>query len=887
MFKIEKYDPEIEAKTLKLSDRLFHEALKEELESKIRFHVANDKGEDFDIVYWDNNDDLEPLDAYPKYVKPPYMTKYLRYDETDKDSLYLDFFNGLKTCIFEELNEYTIVLTKVMLAFTHLEIYCRDDRLFWFMDENPRLHIVETLPENRFDETTFYIQEQMKCGLEDNNFNRLSNTYAFHNIFFLQWILNGRTFSNFRFFTLPINNLGGIGAVLSSYKSNQQAAETFGLKFVSPNADHFGKFPRDMVEKYFAVDIWDPEANEQNTLMVPDLVMFYKTKFYTGLQASLDVDSVASGFRAEMDEYYDAVLGGVKTLGILIRGSDYISTGLSGSRKMATVEQMVPKIRKWMEDYGYEKLFLATEDEDILADMRKEFGKKLVALSQKRLSVKNLRSGQIISDYEKENSGEDYRANLEDTTINYFYALYILSRCNAFLCSGQCNGWDNVLSLNDGKFERSYKFTVGVTGDPMTEEWKEIKQITAGMFCRAAYPTNKAFFMTYRFDLAETVDPAALKQAWEKTLTVYPYMSYAVVARSGRLLLTENPLPFVFEETGEIIEPYERAGNFHMVTFCYLGRTLYIYIDHVPVDGTGINHVFETFFYHYYCLTDGKEYPVPEGVFNEKDGPISGLDVDAYRMADAVDFATLAAGMTNEKTFSPPELTSGEMLGNRPDCRGYCLSVPSSEMMTYARSVGGSPVSVLSVALSKAVQQVHPENELPIKILYPVNIRKVMGNSTSLVHQAVFAQYKFEPSDVTNKSNKELNADFRTYLRQFTSEPSIRMNAGIFRSMCEGYTKAFAYGALDKICIEQRKSTGAALEISYLGTLNTGDYGSRIRMTAFHVMPENGVMLQVTEVGNTFYIDWYQGMHEATYIKALRDVLADMGMKGLNIERVE
>ena len=222
MFKIEKYDPETEAKTLKLSDQLFHEALKEELESKTRFHVANDKGEDFDIVYWDNNDDIEDFDAYPKYVKPPYMTKYLRYDETDKDSLYLDFFKGFNTCIFEELNEYTIVLTKVMLAFTDLEIYCRDARILWFVDEDPRLHIVETLPENRFAETTFYIQEQMKCGLEDNNFNRLSNTYAFHNIFFLQWILDGRNFSNFRFFTLPINNSGGIGAVLSGYKSNQQ-----------------------------------------------------------------------------------------------------------------------------------------------------------------------------------------------------------------------------------------------------------------------------------------------------------------------------------------------------------------------------------------------------------------------------------------------------------------------------------------------------------------------------------------------------------------------------------------------------------------------------------------------------------------------------------------
>ena len=887
MFKIEPFNIEAEARTLRLDDRLFHEALKEEPESKRRFHVANDKGEDFDIVYWDNNDDIEPIEAYPKYVKPPFMTKYLHYDETDRDSLYLDFFKGLDTCIFEELNEYSIVLTKVMLSFTDMDIYCRDERIHWFVEDTPRLHVVEELPENRFAESTFYIQEEMRSGLEDYSFNRLSSTYAFHNIFFLQWMLDGKAFANYRFFTMAINDTGGIGAVLSSYKTNKQAAETFGLKFVSPNVDHFGKFPRSMVEKYFAVDIWDEEANEENTLVVPDLVMFYKTKFYCGLRASLDVDSIATGFREEMDEYYDAVLGREKTLGLLIRGSDYISTGLSGIRKMATVEQMTPKIHQWMEDYGYEKLFLATEDADILAAMRKEFGRKLVALSQERLSVANLRSGQVISEYEKETGGEDYTAKLEDTTINYFYALYILSRCDAFLCSGQCNGWDNVLSLNGGKFERSYRFTVGVTGDPMTEDWKEVGPITAGMFARAAYPSEKAFFMTYRFDLAEAVNPDAIKQAWDKTLVAYPYMSYAVVSRDKRLLLTENPLPFVIKETGEIVEPFERSGNFHMVTFCYLGRTLYIYIDHVPVDGTGINHVFETFFYHYYCIVDGVEYTVPEGVFTEKDGPVPGLDVDGYLLADAVDPATLARSMMGEPSFIPPEFPIEGVFGNRPDCRGYCLSVPSMEMMAHARSVGGSPVSVLSVALARAVCKVHSENEKPIKIMYPVNIRKVMGNTTSLVHQAVFAQYRFEPSEVSAKSDRELNADFRAYLKEFTSEPSIRMNAGVFRGMCEGYTKAYAYGALDNVCMEQRKNADASFEISYVGTLRAGDYGNRIRMTAFHVMPEKGVMLQVTEVGDTFYIDWYQGFADATYIRALRDEMAKLGMKDLRIERIE
>ena len=39
---------------------------------------------------------------------------------------------------------------------------------------------------------------------------------------------------------------------------------------------------------------------------------------------------------------------------------------------------------------------------------------------------------------------------------------YLLSRCDSFMCSGQCNGWDVVNDFNGGKFQRSYKFSVVV-----------------------------------------------------------------------------------------------------------------------------------------------------------------------------------------------------------------------------------------------------------------------------------------------------------------------------------------------------------------------------------------------------------------------------------------
>ncbi len=887
MFKIESIRNDEEGRTLDLSAGLFHEALGYRPESKERFHVRNDKGEDFDIVYWDNDEDIEPRDAYPAYVKPPYMAKYLVYDENDKETIYLEFFEGLKYMMFEELNEYTIAISRVILNFTDMEIWCADDRILWFIDADPRLHIVDELPVDIYKEDCFYIQEQLRVGMEDNNFNRLSNTYAFHNIFFPQWILNGRSFSEFKYMTLPIDSAGGIGALLSFYKRYEIAFKHFGLKFAAPDKDYFGKYPREMVERYFAADMWAEDANEDNTLQVPNTVMFIKTKFVQTLPGIMDRSVIAPSFREEMDEYYDAVFGGKKTLGVLIRGSDYISTGLSGTRKMASVEQMVPGIRKWMADHGYEKIFLATEDADILARMKKEFGKTMAALSQRRISRSDLRDGQIISDYEKENAGNEYKEKLEDTTVNYFYALYILSRCDAFMCSGQCNGWDTVISLNENRFERTYKYAVGVNGDPRTEGWKEIRPVTAGMFARGAYPTDKAFFMTSRFDLKENVDVQALKEAWEKTTKVYPYVTYATVIRSSRLVLAEDPLPFVIRETGEVIEPSTPAANFHMVTICYLGNVLWIYADHVPFDGSGFMHVLETFFYHYYCLADKCEYPVPDGVHTEKDGLVPGQDIDAYLQVDPVDPRASMGAFMGRQTFEPPERPGNCIFAPKADCRGFCISVPSAGFIDYAKSVKGSPMSVLYVSFAKALQRVHPENALPFDFMAPVSIRKAMGNTESLLHQVVHFYYSFDPRDLSEKTEEELNTEYRSALKEFTSEEGIKKSAGIYRSICEGYAKAFVYGALNKIIMDQRKNMKAVAGVSYLGTMRTGEYGNRIRMTAFHAMQERGIMLQVTEVGGYFCIDWYQGFHGEEYVLAMRDVLEERGISGIKVERTE
>lgn len=462
MFRIEEYGKNQNCKTLQLTDDLFHEALRNMPGSRSRFHVHNPDGDDFDIVYYDNNDDLEPLDTYPKYQKPPFMANYRIYDENDIETLWMEFFDGVENMVFEELNEYTVVLTKLVLAHTGIEVYCADNRVLYFLPDQERLHVEDQLPQDLDPDTLLYITKELASGIEDGKFRTLSSTYAFHNVFILQWILNGRPLSQFRFITVDIDDWAGIGAILSYCARYRIAFERFGLKFVHKGNGYLGKYKQDELVRFFALDLEDEDANEENTLVVPGFMALTKTKFLKAIPHAIDESVLTAGFKAEMDEYYDALFGDEKVLGVMIRGTDYVTAGMTGDRVMASAQQMAPLIHEWVEKYGFERVFLATEDAEALEYMRGEFGHFVVALSQERIRMSDLRQNEIISDYEKEHADGMYEEKLEDTTVNYFYALYMLARCDSFICSGRCNGADIVRSMNNGRFTNYYKFAVGL-----------------------------------------------------------------------------------------------------------------------------------------------------------------------------------------------------------------------------------------------------------------------------------------------------------------------------------------------------------------------------------------------------------------------------------------
>ncbi|MBQ6296674.1 MAG: hypothetical protein IJQ16_09065 [Selenomonadaceae bacterium] len=444
------------AKVLNHSANVFHEALRLK---ESYYHVVTEDGGEYDIAYVKNND-LVPenyrnakkgIDIYPSYF---------HYDENDVTTLDLSLLKEFRATFFFDLNEYSVAIARLALKYTDNEVYFINPMAQLFFAENERLHIVEKFPMIDESEVLQITDEKFTTGYFEGTFRKISSVPAFHSLFFWQSLTN-LNLADIIYVEVPIAKNVGVGGILSYYANAEEFFSTKGWQiYLKENST---RYDDEMLRRYFRINKKPKEATPKNTIFLEDITTLVMTYFYSKIQAEIDENALSDKFRAEMDEYAEVVLGNHNTLGILIRGTDYIVSKMGGVRQQATVSDMLPKIREWLDADGYDLIFLATEDQDILERMRKEFGSMIRVISQVRHSVKDFGNARLLSELEKKESEND-AGILEDTTVNYFYALYLLSKCQSFMVSGKCHGESVVKSFNHGKFKRFYRFQVGVKG---------------------------------------------------------------------------------------------------------------------------------------------------------------------------------------------------------------------------------------------------------------------------------------------------------------------------------------------------------------------------------------------------------------------------------------
>ncbi len=198
-----------------------------------------------------------------------------------------------------------------------------------------------------------------------------------------------------------------------------------------------------------------PESDEPSTLYTATMIPYCKPVRKLWGKLLHQFSRLKPEEQAYVDNEIRTILKDDRVLGIVCRGTDYIGTGMP---RQPEIKDVIAEAKAWMEQYHYEKIYLATEAESIYDQFAAAFpGKILVnkrSYYDKAMAQQNVKWIGLVQ-FDREN--DNYWKGLE-----YLSSIYILSNCKALL-AGYCGASNMALLLNDERYERFKVYDLGIS----------------------------------------------------------------------------------------------------------------------------------------------------------------------------------------------------------------------------------------------------------------------------------------------------------------------------------------------------------------------------------------------------------------------------------------
>ncbi len=153
----------------------------------------------------------------------------------------------------------------------------------------------------------------------------------------------------------------------------------------------------------------------------------------------------------EFEEAKRKLFGNNRILGVLARGTDYVSLRPKNHPIQPTVMQIIEKVEEVIDEYQCTYIFLATEDQAIYNDMKRRLSTKLLTIEVARYTTSG---NQNINDIVGDRKNDRYLKGKE-----YLLSIWLLSQCKC-LVAGNVGGTHGALLMSAG-YEYSYIFDLG------------------------------------------------------------------------------------------------------------------------------------------------------------------------------------------------------------------------------------------------------------------------------------------------------------------------------------------------------------------------------------------------------------------------------------------
>ena len=387
-------------------------------------------------------------------------------------------------------------------------------------------------------------------------------------------------------------------------------------------------------------------------------------------------------------------------------------------------------------------------------------------------------------------------------------------------------------------------------------------------------------FITYniriKIVMKQAVNVNALKTAAQTAFKRFPYYAKKInILPNGEIELQDNPLPLsVKPASGKHTRLGTADINYHLCSIEYEGNVIYFNMHHGLCGGCGVMFWIKSTLWHYVKEAFG----VTLEIGNIKTADTTFVDGEtAYPDAASLsDDEPLGKVKTDTVYIPAADYAKQLLLTPFKDTKYYELELEAKDFMKYARSNDGSPNSILSALMFRAVCKVtSPKIAKAIRGNIICNYRGDVG-CPETYHDLVRLMSVFYPRELESKDIEYLSTVTRsvmyvqmqpefsakTFKNALISKEGIDTKNGLLNKRLYALTHS-----------PYKKSPFGTFLISYVGRDEW--YGLENYVERMHSITDGHLMVEVNSLRDKFYLTFMElnGKHKFydAFCEAMRE----------------
>ncbi len=368
--------------------------------------------------------------------------------------------------------------------------------------------------------------------------------------------------------------------------------------------------------------------------------------------------------------------------------------------------------------------------------------------------------------------------------------------------------------------------------------------------------------------MTDPVDGPCLERAVATAMTRYPYLCRRLVLEDGAYRFVANDRPIAVQPfTGTPGALNTPAVNEQLISVDYHDNVIAVNACHMLAGGYGQFELIRTIVYYYVAERYGVTPQVP-GI--RLAGESIPDDERAFPTMETLPAAEPPRGEAPADGAFPD--ADYELLAREPerffDCY-YQLEFDQAPFMAKAKAVNGTPSSLFSALMFRALHRAWPDRTLPIQVAVMHNFQNQVGcpDSTCDLVRGLLLRY---PDSMADASLRELCTFSRSVIAQ---------QAGAENAIAD--TRA----ALERLAeVEKRKTLREKLDycaahpfigakvksscvVAYTGRTEWGDLRRYILSDA--ALTDGHPLLEILSLGDKLFVGFQQILRDTKYIDAL------------------